>query len=1166
MRFIRLTDRSLRRLGQVLALLVLLGASPLHLLAQVSVSEVSGVVKDASGGIIPDAEVQIRNTDTNAVRTVQTDATGAYTFPSLAIGPYSLQVKKEGFETYVQNGIVLQVGDNPKIHVALPVGTVTQQIEVQANAAMVESQSSAVNQVINPQQIVDLPLNGRQPTDLIALSGAAVNTLGAAGTVNTLDYPTAVSYSVAGSQPNATNYYLDGAQHLDFRTNVGLPMPFPDALAEFSLGISSMPANLGVRPGGSVNGVTRAGTNSFHGNVFDFVRNGILDATTRTYATRTAPPAHGVRDTLVRNQYGGTIGGPIVKNKLFFFGGFQGTMSNSTIASSQATVPTAAMQAGNFGPALAKGSGCTGSGTVIPAAYVTSPGSQQILPSLLQTPSALLAAKVYALVPTANTVDVCGTLNYQAAPTYTLENQYVTRVDWQRTANDAIFGRYFLSNYSNPSYYTVGNLLSSSGVGIAARVQTVAIGDTHIVGSHGINTLRLAFDRTATVRTSNAGIPTLCSLGMNATCPVANQISAYIKNTPGFLGYDFENSYGVYEGFAWTTGKHQLNAGFSWVHVQMNNDGVFQENPGPTFSTAYTGVAIANFVTGNPDGYGQGNGQLGRDAQNQPSLYIQDAWKVAPRFQLTAGLRWDPFIAQYNKYGESSSFSLAGYNAGTISKQYVNAPPGVTFPGDAGFNGKSSTNNDYNAFGPRLGFVWDLTGKGTETLRAGYGFFYDTSILWNTMHIVLNPPWGETLSFTPLSVAQGGGLANPFGGQPGGNPFPTPLNPPSTFAFPTNGTWIFENQTNKPSNVQQWNLAYQIQLTNNLLLSATYIGNKSSHIWLGQSQNSSVYLSQYGTTQPCTLPYGNTTYTFTICNAPSQANEKAVGNTAVTNVNGRRALTIANPIYGPELAGGLTTAFSSANGAYNGLLVSAQQRLSHGFAVLTNYTWSHCMDQGEVGQDITNSYENPNNPKGDWGNCGYNRKGIFNLSLQAQTPKYQERALRYLVSGWNGSGIFTASTGPNYNISTGYDVSLTGVGRDRPNIVGNPNAGGTVSANPGCVAPATVHTLAYWFNPCAFAAPAYGTFGNERRNDQVGPANWNLNLAVWRTFSLPERVKLDFRAEAFNALNHTQIALPTASETLFSGNITAPTANAGLINTSTAQGPRIMQLAIKASF
>ena len=186
-----------------------------------------------------------RTPDTNAIRTATTNDRGEYTFPSLDIGPYQLQVKKQGFSTYVQTGIVLQVNTNPSIMVTLQVGSVNQEIDVQANAAMVETQSPAVNQVINPQQVVDLPLNGRQATDLVALSGAAVNTNGAGGSINTLDYPNAVSYSVAGSQPNATNYYLDGAQHLDYRTNVGLPMPFPDALAEFSVGISAMPANLG---------------------------------------------------------------------------------------------------------------------------------------------------------------------------------------------------------------------------------------------------------------------------------------------------------------------------------------------------------------------------------------------------------------------------------------------------------------------------------------------------------------------------------------------------------------------------------------------------------------------------------------------------------------------------------------------------------------------------------------------------------------------------------------------------------------------------------------------------------------------------------------------------------------------------------------------------------
>ena len=276
---------------------------------------------------------------------------------------------------------------------------------------------------------------------------------------------------------------------------------------------------------------------------------------------------------------------------------------------------------------------------------------------------------------------------------------------------------------------------------------------------------------------------------------------------------------------------------------------------------------------------------------------------------------------------------------------------------------------------------------------------------------------------------------NPFCGQTTGNPFPTPLNPPSSFVFPSNGTYIFENQTNKPTNVQQWNVAYQRQVGKNIKLSATYIGNKTTHEWLGVSQNSAQFLPQYGTTQPCTLQYGTAMLTYPVCNSPSQIPETQSG---ITNVTARRALARINPVVGPKVSGGLTSSFSSYNAAYNGLLVSAEQRLAHGVTVLTNYTWARCMDVGEIGQDIGNTFSNPNNPKGDWGNCGYNRKGAYNLSITAQSPKYSDHWVQHFAGSWNGSAIFTASTGSNYSELIGYDYSLTGVGSDRPNKVGKP--------------------------------------------------------------------------------------------------------------------------------
>jgi len=504
----------------------------------------------------------------------------------------------------------------------------------------------------------------------------------------------------------------------------------------------------------------------------------------------------------------------------------------------------------------------------------------------------------------------------------------------------------------------------------------------------------------------------------------------------------------------------------------------------------------------------------------------------------------------------------------------------MTFPGDSGFNGHSPTINHYGKFAPRLGFVWDPTGKGTQTVRAGYGIFFDTSLLWNTMHIVLDPPFGETLSFTPLAqgvtgtnyvngVASGtctGGFVNPFCGQTTGNPFPTGTHPPANFVFPQNGTYIFENQTNTPNYVQQWNLAYQKQIFKNVKLSATYIGNKTTHIWLGKIQNSAQYLPQYGITLPCTIQYGTQMLTYPVCNSPSQITESQSG---ITNDHARDALNLIRPLIGPEVSGGVTTAFSGFNAAYNGLLVSAQERLSHGMTVLANYTWARCMDYGEIGQDIGNALTNPSNPKFDWGNCGYNRKGAFNLSLTARSPQFSEAWLRRFASNWNGSAIFTASTGSNYNIATGYDYSLTGIGSDRPNKVGNPYASGPVAGNPNCTfaagTPAQVHVIKNWFNPCAFVPAAFGTYGLERRNDLVGPGNWNTNLAVWRTFSLPEHLRLDFRAEAFNALNHTEIGNPSAT-LLTSGNATLVSNSFGLITSSATQGPRIVQLAVKVNF
>src|SRR5262245_14511086 len=374
----------------------LLSASLIWLLAAgtgwaqaVAGSQVSGVVRDSSGGVLPGVEVTITKTDTGTVRTVYTGADGSYVLPNLPVGPYRLKVVLQGFNTYVQEGIILQVNTNPTIDVALTVGSVGEQVTVTADAATVETRSTGVGQVIDNRQITEIPLNGRQATELIFLSGLATNA--PAGDLNTnKNFPT-VTISVAGGQANGITYIMDGGTHNDPFNNLNLPTPFPDALQEFKVETSSLPARYGHHAASAVNLVTKSGTNAFHGNAFDFVRNYHFNA--RNFFA----PA---RDSLRRSQFGGTLGGPLVKDKLFFFDGYQGRIEKSNPPTTVSFVPTARMLAGDFTEIA--GAACTPR-TLAAAAGFT---NNTINPALFN-PVALNILKHIPL-----STDPCGRLQY----------------------------------------------------------------------------------------------------------------------------------------------------------------------------------------------------------------------------------------------------------------------------------------------------------------------------------------------------------------------------------------------------------------------------------------------------------------------------------------------------------------------------------------------------------------------------------------------------------------------------------------------------------------------------------------------------------------------------------------------------------------------------------
>ncbi|MBZ5619414.1 MAG: carboxypeptidase-like regulatory domain-containing protein [Acidobacteriia bacterium] len=408
----------------MVAILVLAG--PHRLMAQaVSNATIHGVVTDATGAVVPNAQVKATQTDTGQTMTTTTDSDGSYVLPNLPVGPYRLEAGAPAFSNYVQSGIVLQVGTNVQINVTLQVGAVTQDVRVSANAAMVETEDTSVSEVIDQRRIMDLPLNGRQATDLILLSGGASVPPGAAGRfITTHDYVSSTGVSIAGGQENGNNYLLDGADHNDTHSNVNLPFPFPDALQEFSVQTNGVSARYGLHPYAVVNAVTKSGTNQIHGDLFEFVRNGDFNARNFFAATQ---------DSLRRNQFGGTIGGPIKKDRIFLFNGFQGTRTRTAPPQTISTVPTQTALSGDF--STLESAGCQSSHKGV---TLYDPTNSQPFPDNLISPTRFSrpAVGLAKLIPVAT--NPCGLITY-AIPNPNNENQYVGRVDWLASSRNSVW-------------------------------------------------------------------------------------------------------------------------------------------------------------------------------------------------------------------------------------------------------------------------------------------------------------------------------------------------------------------------------------------------------------------------------------------------------------------------------------------------------------------------------------------------------------------------------------------------------------------------------------------------------------------------------------------------------------------------------------------------------
>ncbi|MEO8735498.1 MAG: carboxypeptidase regulatory-like domain-containing protein [Edaphobacter sp.] len=1100
----RKSIKSLTFASLLLAVAVLALGPLLHAQA-VSIASVTGRITDPQGAVITGAHVKLVAAATGRVHDMVTNQDGIYTAPNLPVGAYRLEATAQGFQTYLQKGIILQVNDKAQINVTLSVGAVTDTVEVEANASMVQTQQSSVSQVIDGRRIADLPLNGRDATQLITISGAAVNHADGTNT-GSKSFFSSQSIAIAGGAGNQTNYLLDGGDNNDSFTNVNMPFPFPDALAEFSVETNSLPARNGLHPGGLVNVVTRSGSNQWHGNLFEFIRNGDVNAL-NYFSTKA--------DSLKRNQFGGTIGGKVIADKLFFFGGFQQSNIRQDPTNNTAFVPTAAALAGDF-TALDNGT-CSTRGLKDPVTGAKLTPSQIAHFDTSRYDKAALALVKYLPV----TSDPCGKVTW-GTPVHSNEQQYVGRVDWNINAKHTVFGRYFYDNYDLLAFFDPKDILVTANSGNAERAQSITLGDTYVLSPSTVNSFHFTFSRRRDNRGPNQAGINAAALGVaNVYQGTTNFLQLSVSNGgfnvgsgSGALGSFNINSWQEADDVDMSHGKHQIAFGVDFIKTQDNQNNHFEDNGSFQFSGLYSNDPLLDFLTGKMNKYEQSLPQQNAIRQTVIGLYAQDTIHATPKLVVNAGLRWEPMLFPYDYFKRGSTFSRSAFDAGQVSTVFTNAPPGSQFYGDPGVT-KSFTANKLTNFSPRLGIVYNPDGEGKTTFRVGGGILFDSVGTFITYRVIANNlPYGATITNASGPYQ----LSNPWGNVPGGNPFPLPYPPAKTTLFPTAAAQVLVPQHIKPTLMQQWNAGMQHQFGKDWIFSLTYLGNHTNHLWLGNETNPAVYIPGMCGTAPCS---------------------------STSNTQSRRVLSLANPNYGKYYSNQII-ANDGNNASYNGLLTSLEHRFAHNYTVLANYTWSKCRAVGAVNTLATaGAIQDPNNPKGDYGPCTYDSPNIFNLSVIATSHVGNRGLLTHLLSNWQIAPLFRFTSGLPVNPQTGQDRSLSGIGLDRPNLTGSNIYTGA----------AHTRSLFQYVNKAAYASNATGHFGNAGHFSLRGPHYVDVDAAISRDFNLYERITLKARVEAFNLFNHPNFLGPNASFASSSfGQITS------------ASDPRILQAAVKLSF
>ncbi len=1142
---------------------------------------ISGIVRDPSGGVLPGVQVVATSVETGVATTVTTDSDGFYSFQALPVGTYNVQFSLKGFKSSVQTGIILRVNDVLREDVTLAVGEVSEKVSVVADAVQAETTSTQMGQVIGSQKIEEVPLATRSYTDLLALQAGVVPTTsglsgGLGGTFTSTGFAiqqvsgdlNAGNLSVNGMREAANGFLLNGATVQEMAFSGTAAIPNLDSIEEFRIITNNFDAEYGSYAGGQVNVVTKSGANQMHGSVFEFVRNTALNA--RNYFD---PASDGPKGKFDQNQFGGTFGGPIKHDKLFYFVDYQGTRLDFGQSSGQVLVPSDAERGGDFSdPTLAAQmtgvvqganwasqltsalgypvaanepyyfTGCSSSAAcVFPGAKIPS--------SAISTPS----SNLLQYIPESN-----GT-NGQGQPIYSASNAVQTLRDDKGAGRIDANSRWgLLSGY----YFIDDNSLLSPnpvepgfGSGSQGRVQLVDLADTKTFGSSTVNEFRVAFTRLSEIvnrPTGGIGPDILEQLGFTGINP---SVPAY-AGVPqiNFLNFGvgsgssplpiIENTFSFADNFSKVVGTHSMKFG-ALVRFNQLTEKNGGSNGSYSFNGSETGIDFADFLIGAPNSYGQGQGYPSYGRSHDWGLYAQDSWRIRPDLTLNYGLRYEVSSPWYELHNEIETIV-----PGLQSQTFPGSPTGWVFPLDHGIaRGLAPTR--YNNFAPRVGLAWSPSisdgwlskitgGPGNFSVRAGWGKFYSTFEGATNFNEIGDAPFGYYYGspappeFANPFITRGTGIDN-------GQRFPvapppynsSPKNPDTSIDWanflPIGSSPAFWYRNVLPY-AEQYDLAIDRQLARGTLLTLAYVGSQGHHLLSAEEANlgdpglclSVSQPSQVAPGSPTCGPFGE-----------SQIYTTAGGQT-INGTRGPLGINFTSDAYFKTIG----------NSDYNSFQATLK-RVTGRQQFLAGYTYSKSMDTGSgYGEQV-----DPLDPTKK-ALSAFNSTNNFVVSYSYLLP-FDKLAANRFTQGWRVSGITRFSTGLPVTLLETDDRSLLGTSGsgpiqlpyDSPEYDGGPLR----FTNPRSGQP--------YFDTSDFSAEPLGQLGNSPRRFFHGPGINNWDISIQKDTKITESKTLQIRSEFFNAWNHAQFGMPD-------GNFNDATF--GLV--TTANAPRILQFGAKFLF